>query len=44
MRIAPGSPFACFFKGTGRNANVSVTNGEIDFNGMKIVPDDGVRI
>lgn len=44
VRIAPGSPFACFFKGTGRNANVSVTNGEIDFNGMKIVPDDGVRI
>jgi hypothetical protein len=38
------SPSGCFFKGTGRNAGVNVTNGEIDFNGMKIVPDAGARI
>ncbi len=38
------SPSGCFFKGTGRNAAVNVTNGEIDFNGMKIVPDAGARI
>lgn len=38
------SPAGCFLKGTGRNAAVNVTNGEIDFNGLKIVPDPGARI
>lgn len=42
VRIA--SPTGCFLKGTGRFASVNVTNGEVDFNGLKIVPDAGVRI
>jgi hypothetical protein len=44
VRITTPPEFGCFFKGTGRNANISVTNGEIDFNGLKIVPDPGSRI
>ncbi|HEV7773585.1 MAG TPA: hypothetical protein VGO48_09905 [Conexibacter sp.] len=34
----------CFWKGSGKDAAVSFTTGELDFNGLKIVPDPGARI
>ncbi|MDO8210842.1 hypothetical protein [Conexibacter sp. CPCC 206217] len=44
VKIKTADEFSCFFKGTGRDANVSVSNGEVDFNGLKIAPDEGTRI
>ncbi len=34
----------CFWRGSGKDASVSFTTGELDFNGLKIVPDAGARI
>ncbi len=34
----------CFWRGRGKDAGISYTTGELDFNGLKIVPDPGARV
>lgn len=38
------NPGSCFLRGTGQFANVRVTEEEVDLNGLKVVPDAGVKV
>ncbi len=38
------STAGCFLRGTGALSRVSVSEGEVDLNGLRIVPDAGVKI
>lgn len=35
---------SCFLRGTGQYSAVSVTEGEIDLNGLRVIPDPGSKI
>ncbi len=44
VKVTASEGTGCFLRGTGSLSNVRVSEGEVDLNGLKIVPDANVKV